>query len=397
MIGTYNRHLLVEMLLSAGVSLVVLSTVLLLANILKLTELVVYHRVEIKIVLTILACLLPYVFVYTLPMSTLMGTLLAFTRISGDNELTALKASGVSVYQMLPPVLSLSMAATVVTAVLSLWVQPLGHNVLKTMAKGLVTKRPEVRIKEKVFLGLARGIVIYVDRVERPGGRLWGVLINDTRLSSVHRIIIGRRGRIVTGTAGKAKALMVFQGVIQTLKTGQDKPTTVGFKVLSLPLTQRGRVLAATGRRKHPKEMSLGEMFKQADLAGPGKRRRHILVNLHQRFSLPIACLIMGLLGLPLGIQTRRGGRAGGVMAGLVVFIVYYLFMSSAYAFGKSGALPPEIGVWLPNAFFGVLGIYMIRKKARDRSPFIIQWGYGAALRLLNLLTNRRGESTPAP
>ena len=97
---------------------------------------------------------------------------------------------------------------------------------------------------------------------------------------------------------------------------------------------------------------------------------------LHRRFSFPVACLAMGLIAFPLGIQSKNAKRSFGLVLCLFFFLLYYLLLTIGYAFGEDGSYPPAIGMWLPNFVMGSLGMFMLIQTGRERSlmiPFFVR------------------------
>jgi lipopolysaccharide export system permease protein len=115
--------------------------------------------------------------------------------------------------------------------------------------------------------------------------------------------------------------------------------------------------------------MSISEL-RQYLLDAPKKDWKYykVLMELHKKFSIPFACFALGLLAVPLGIQTRAAKRSSGLVLGLVFFLIYYLMLSAGMAFGETGDLPPLIGMWMPNVIMGGIGLYLLVITANERS-----------------------------
>ncbi|MBU0515993.1 MAG: LptF/LptG family permease, partial [Proteobacteria bacterium] len=313
----------------------------------------------------------------------------------GDNELTALKSSGVSLYQMLPSAVVLTVLAAAFTAGMTMWGQPLGWHAFENLSAKIVQAKPRVTIKEKVLIDSFSRMIMHVDR-EKLRGALQHVFIRDERDPQAKKSIMAKTGRLVSNPDGRSLTLILYDGIIQTVSPDMSKVNTVHFKTFNMVLDM-GHILA--GNRygpKHPKEMVIGELFRELGRPNPDKRRRHVEIEFNQRFSIPLACLIMGLLGLPLGMQTRSQGKLSGVVMALMIFVIYYLFMSSAFAFGKSGALPPAIGVWLPNVVFGLLTIYMIREAANDKTIVFVRIFSSIVFNVRRLFAGRKHDEAEA-
>jgi lipopolysaccharide export system permease protein len=123
---------------------------------------------------------------------------------------------------------------------------------------------------------------------------------------------------------------------------------------------------------KHDKEMYLGELLTRMDGLQPGSKPYNLAeMEVHKKFTLPFSCLVMALIGLPLGTHSRSG-RSWGVAVALGVFAAYYLMLSAAYSFGATGGYPPRFGMWVPNLVFGLLGILIFNREMKETPmPFL--------------------------
>ena len=161
---------------------------------------------------------------------------------------------------------------------------------------------------------------------------------------------------------------------------------SIGFKTYQLSLDIKEAFAPEKKQRRHLSELSLKEIV---DYSKSHKTRDKtyykILLELHQKFSLPVACIAMGLIAMPLGIQSRTARRSFGLVLGLVLVLFYYLMLSAGTVFGKTGQIPPAVGMWLPNVIMGATGIYLLIRTARER-PIRI---YSVALYIQNMIVKR--------
>ncbi|MFH1059005.1 MAG: LPS export ABC transporter permease LptF [Pseudomonadota bacterium] len=365
MLGTriIHRYLFREMLGPFFVSLGVFTFVLLLAKIMELTDLVVSRGVGLDVVGRLLSYTLPYLFVFTLPMATLLGVLLAFLRLSGDNEITALKAAGVGLMQLVPPVAALALLAWAATSVLAIWALPWGNHKFENLIFTVAQAKADLALKERVFLDNFPGLVIYINRL--PGdGQMQDVFIVDERDPTRAYTVVAKRGRIFPVTGGKITVRLydgTIHGVGAQLKTAQ----TAQFQSYDVTMAAPG-FGGAQRTSKHEKEMMLDELVEAMTKESPGSKRYYLLdMELQKKFTLPFSCLVMALIGLPLGSHSRSG-RSWGVAVALVVFFTYYLMLSAAWSFGVSGAYPPKVGMWVPNVIFALLGLVMFNRERRE-------------------------------
>jgi lipopolysaccharide export system permease protein len=371
-------------------AMAVLIVVLIITKMIPLIELLLEKQISLTSVAMLTGYLLPFIGSYSLPMATLIASIMTMSRLSGDNELTALKASGVSLYQLLSPIVRLSIFTGALTAVLTIWLSPWGFVAFEDHLKQTAAARPEILLKAGAINHPSPAVSIYVERIG-PRGRLEGVIIFQRRQGVLQRIVSAKHGRLRVRPRGVFALLR--QGTIQ-VPHGEAPYKTIRFSRLTMPVMSgaQAKQLRALRGEKLPREMILVDLFQALQRTTPGTARYfRYQIELHQRLALPLACLIMGLLGVPLGVQIRGSSRSTGLLMAVLVFVVYYALMSAGFAFGKRGHIPPMVGAYGPNLIFALLAVYLIRQTARDRQGFLAK-GLNMIVRLVTALGPRRAR-----
>lgn len=364
--STLHRYLAREMVVPFGLGFVVFTFILFMQQVLKLVEMILNKGVPVATVAELVAYVLPSFLGLTVPMATLLAILVAFGRLSGDSEVTAMKGCGISLYQLYPPVLLLALAAYGASTLLSLYAVPWGKQGFKRIVFEIANSRAEAGIKERVFNTDFDGLTLYVDRADIRGSRLTGVFIADRREGSQPTIIVAGEGRIVSDPQAKAVTLHLVNGTIQ--RPGRDPATyhRAEFKTYDLRLDVGG---LASFQRSALKFTDLSPEEMKAELRALGRgdaSRNKKLVAYHEKFSMPFASLVFAVIGVPLGLQSRRSGRATGYPLAILVFLVYYVLLSVGETLGGSGLLPPALSVWLPNLALGAVGLVLFRAAAHE-------------------------------
>ncbi len=358
-----HRYLLFEMLSPYVVSLGVFTFVLLMAKIMELTDLVVSRGVGLDVVGRLLMYTMPYFLVFTIPMATLLGVLIAFLRLSSDNEVVALKAAGVSLAKLLPPVAALALFSWMVTSGLALWALPWGNHRFENLIYQVASHQAELALKEGSFIDTFPNLVIYIDKLP-GGGVLKDVFIVDQRDPKRQNTIVAKRGKFFPARGGKV-ILRLYDGGIYAVDQARRSAQTAGFDTYDVAL-DTGAFVARQRKEKHEKEMYVPELLAAMAKEPPDSKRYYLLdMELQKKFSLPFACLVMALIGLPLGIGSKSG-RSWGVAVALVVFLAYYLLLSAAWSFGESGFYPPVVGMWVPNIIFALVGLLLFRQALKE-------------------------------
>jgi lipopolysaccharide export system permease protein len=296
-------------------------------------------------------------------MAFLLAVLLAFGRLSGDSEITAMKASGVSLYGLLPPVFSCALLAYLAGAFVTVYAVPWGNTSFKKLLVEVVEARASLGIKEKVFNDDFPGMVIYADRYDQQQHVMAGILIQDERDPLAPSTIFARSGVIVTDPAARIVRLRLDNGSIHRsmAKTGYRLIEFSNYD-LSINLGQNSQTVAT-----NELDMSLAEL--RANLASGrfGARMMHDMAQeYHRRFSLPFACLVFALVGMPLGIQNQRSGKAAGFSLIIGLLLAYYIVLSAGKTLGERELLSPFLAAWTPNLLFISLGFYLFKKTAAE-------------------------------
>jgi lipopolysaccharide export system permease protein len=361
-----HRYLLRETLIPMFLGLAIFTLVLLMGRLLKLVELVINKGVPLQDILWLFACLLPTFLVITLPLSFLLGVMMAFGRLSSDREILAMKASGISLRQMAVPILVFGLATSLATAALTLVVKPASESAFRQQLFRITTSRASIGIQAQVFNDEFEGLVLYTERLDERSGVMDGVFIYDEQQKPAS-FILARRGRVLSDPDALALTLRLENGTIhrQQRQGAQENFQVIGFSSYDLNLDLGRQAEADTRTRKSRKEMSLTELRRAMAGADNATRLNRLRGEYHWRMTLPVAPLLFALLGVPLGIQPLRSGRGGGFAIGLMVFLVYYALLSLTNTLVVESGLPGTV-MWLPNILFLLGGLVLLQAANRE-------------------------------
>jgi lipopolysaccharide export system permease protein len=364
-----NRYLFIEMVGPFVINLVFFTFIFLMAEMLKITDLIVNYGVGIFTILMMLVYSTPYFLIYVIPMSIMMAVLLTFMRMSGDNEIIALKTGGISIYRLLPPVIVFCLAGCLLTAFMTVYGQPWGRSAVKKLTFKVVSSSIDLGLKERTFNDSFKDVMFYVNEIDLKNRTLIDVFIEDKRTKSVVSTVIAPKGKLFSEPGGLVYHLRLYDGIINQADIANRSAHSLIFKTYDIRLDLKKNVSAAKQKGKSRKEMSLNELRQYLEDT-PSKNDRYYkaLMELHKKFSISIACFTLGFLAVSLGIQSRSSKKSYGLVLGLVFFLIYYLLLSFGLVFGETGAYPPVIGIWLPNYIMGGLGLYLLYRTANERS-----------------------------
>ncbi len=370
-----NRYIFTEMIPPLFINVLFITFIFMMATILKITQLIVNYRVSLWKVVLFITYTIPYRLEYIIPMSVMMAVLLTFLRMSGDNEIVALKASGISIYGLLPPVFFFCSLGALVTAFISIYGSPWGRVSFRALVVEVAQSHLDVGLKERTFNDTFKGVMLYVNKIDLKNNQLIDVFIEDQRETKVSSTVIAPLGRLLKEPDNPAYHLKLYKGTVNQVNLKTKSANTLHFDTYDLRLDMEKVLATAGGGAKREKEMSVSELIRHLDSAKEKNNRFYIaLMEFHKKFSLPFSCLALGLLAVPLGIQSHSGKRSYGIGLGLVFFLLYYLLFSAARVFGKAGIYPPLIGMWVPNFVMTAIGIYLLVLTARERSLPIDAW-----------------------
>ena len=355
--------------------------ILLIARILKLVELIVTRGIPLTQVGRLLVLILPTFLELTLPMAFLLAILLGLGRLSGDQELLALKSSGVSPVQILLPLIFLAASVAIITFLLTTWVRPAAQVALKDELYNIAKTRVATALREKVFNDDFPNILIYVEEIIPPGNVGQGILIIDKRETARDNIIVGKVGLINTEEQTHTLSLRLFDGSIYERDRTRSDFSQTNFNIYDFKLDLDEFIGPAKMKDAGPKEMSLNRLLKTIEeKQAAGINARPELMEFHQRIAFSFAPIVFCLLGVSLSLlpRTSRANRSWGVALCVVWLVVYYALLSLGKALGERGAFHPFVALWFPNIIIGVISLHLFRK-ALYESPLLLQTRFDAA------------------
>lgn len=368
---------------------------LLLRSLVQISEMVVRRGVPGGVVFELLVLTLPQVLVLTIPMAFLFGILIGVGRLSGDSEIVALRASGVSRGMLFRPVALAGAVLTLLVGWLSCWGYPAANDRLARLENRLFASAALDMVKPRVFAEPRTewDWVMFVDR-EVPGTNGWrGVFLDDRTDAARESVIVARDGRFRFD--GQRLWLDLSDAVDHTTERLRPKLYRVNRSERLSILVHESRG-AGDGRvEKGVRLQTLPELWRNAhrpdDPGAPG-RRRLLWVEIHKKFAIPIACLVFALVGLPLGITNRRGGRGSGFAVSLAIILGYYLLFNTGENWAEDGRMSPALAMWLPNALLALFGAAFFFRREQDRRGWGDRWR-----NLRRRRSPRGGAEAPAP
>jgi lipopolysaccharide export system permease protein len=366
---TATLYILKEIVPIFFIGLMTFTIILLMDKILKLIELIVNQGGSLSDVLMLFLFISPSFLILTIPVAVLLGTLLTFGRLSSDSEITAFKASGMSLYQLFFPIAIFAVATFLLTNFLVFYGLPWGNKGFKATLYRLAQSKVDIEIKERVFNDAFRGLVVYADRVPLQGNHMEGILIHDQREKGKSHTILAQEGFIINNPESQEIILRLKSGDIHRFEPEAHTFQKIKFDTYDLKL-ELARTFAAMEKKLTDREMSIGDIQKKMeDVKKTGKDTTSYEVELHKRYAIPFTCIVFAIIGVPLGIQPHRSGRSYGFVLSIFILLAYYISLTASEMLALRKIMPAYSAGWLPNILFTGLGIYLLVKTARE-SPF---------------------------
>lgn len=367
-----TRYTLKEFFPPFFLALLCFTFILLLDEIFRLTKRFVEKGINLGYLIELLIYILPVILVLTIPMATLVGILLALGRLSTDNEIAAMKSHGIGFHQILFPLLVVASLIGVFDFFFMDYALPRGNVAYASLKRDINMQNPAFVLEEGVIMKeLEREGKLWMYESTSPNTeRLQDVKVWDSIWSGQPRFIHATTGDIEIEN-GQAW-LKLYDGL--TYEPVLNAPE--GFRLTSFAEHQIALDLSETVERtkyesKSPRTMSMAQLkdhlkkledrLTQADSSAFHiDKTRKSQVEYQKRFSIPFACFVFGLIGVPLGLIVKRSGKMVGTGIGLMLILVYYLILQFGQEAGESGTLSPVLSMWLPNIAIGAIGLGFI-------------------------------------
>jgi len=362
-----NVYIFREMIPNFTTSLIVFTFLVLAGRILKLTEWMVNHGTRLSQVLLITIYTIPYVLFYTLPMATLLASLIAFSRLNEDNEIIALKSSGVSLCQIIPPVATFSIMSCLLALFIAIYPIPKSNYSMAKVLFEIARSNTTIGIKQGIFNDSIPNVMLYANHISAHDQTMKEVFIFDERDPTLSNTIIAQQGRISSNPEQMSLNLHLTDGSVFMVSKDLDSSRVMRFRTYDLNIALSDIVSKFSSLRKGRKEMSISELRSYIKETEKGTvRHNKAVIELHRKFAIPFTCLILGLIGLPLGLMRRAKGRSWGIALSIAVFMIYYILLFVSDSLGETGRLDPVLAMWIPNMVLGAATVILLWRAARD-------------------------------
>ncbi len=362
---TLDRYVIREVLAPFALALLVLTFILIIPFIIAQAETMIAKGVPWLTVARVMVTLVPQALGLTIPMALLVGLLVALGRLSGDREVVAMQACGLSPLRLLRPALLVGVLGWAATSWVLIWAIPDANQTFREITTRLVADRAEGEVKPRVFFEDFPGFVVYVREVPDTGG--WtGVVAADTRSPQHPVLYVAKQGRMLVDRAKRTIQMVLTDGSRHSTSDRDPNGYEIStFAETIVPLDPES-VFPRQGPARGEREMSIAELLtRAAELEGRGDSSHGQWLEIHKKFSIPAACFVFVLLGVALGATDRKDGKLASFVLGLAVIFIYYAVMWIGESMAKGRYLDPWLARWLPNLVLGVAGVVALWRRLR--------------------------------
>ena len=367
MLRITDRYILREVIPPFFLALFVFTFLLMIPPIMEVAEELIAKGVDAMTILHLMATLIPQGLGITIPIALLLGVLMGLGRLSTDRETVALQACGVSLVRMLIPLTILGAASTLATAYVLITALPDANQAFREITFRTVANRAEGEIRPRVFDEYFPNVVLYVRDVSTDGGGWSDVLLADTRASAQPDIYVAEHGRVVLDREQRQVDIVLTRGTGHQVDPSQPETYEVhDFDEIVIGL-DADTVFPLTGPQRGYRELSVTQLQDEADrMTAAGLSAHGPIMEIHRKFSIPVACLVFVLIALGLGVTSRKDGKLASFALGTGVIFSYYVIMYGGEAMAKGALLSPQLAMWLPNIVLGLFGISLVVWRSRS-------------------------------
>jgi LPS export ABC transporter permease LptG len=400
-----SRYIFKEMLTPTFLGFTFYTSIILMQRLFDMAAMIIRRSLSVSAVGKLLLYSLPHIIVLTVPMSLLFGILIAVGRLSADSEVVAMRALGISTRTIYRPVFVFSFLIFLLNLYLINFVMPRGNRQFVALRAEIMTSSVQKAIKPRIFYDQYPNLMIYVNDVDPATGQWKGVFVADSRADESRdiaspqqaanalqeppredasvaalqqtgtgqRVIVARTGNLSITRPSKDIWMNLFGAethIWDPRKSDRYDHTRNETQHILLPANGGDVTLSHLARSL--REMTLGELMRQERELSRSRNaedritRNIARIEIHKKFAIPFACIAFGVLGLPLGITNRRGGKSSGFSLSVLIILFYYVAMNNGEQLAATGKIAPWVGMWGANIILLALGIYLLSRANRD-------------------------------
>ena len=377
-------YIATEILAPFFASFLIINAILFLGRLVPLLNVIFDFGVSPGDFLRLCAYMLPKLMMFSIPMASMTAVIVAVTRMVNDNEIMALKATGIGLIRLLPPVIVVALSTSLLTYFSAVTLIPQGTLAMKSLFLQMATEKIDKGIQPGQFSEGLANVVLYIDAVD-PQTKQWqGVYVSDMRHGDAPLTIVAKTGNLTAQAENMMITLILADGTLH--RANENITQTIRFDryQVNLPIKAPTEIGGTSVTDVGKNGLTQKQLLEQATKHGPKSTiGLSMLIEYHTRMALPVGGFILTILGLPLAMLARPGRRPLGVPLGLLLFVIYYILFTAGRASAESGNLPVAAGIWLSDILIAGFTIMLTRQVAREITPLFLARLSEQALALL--------------
>jgi LPS export ABC transporter permease LptF/LPS export ABC transporter permease LptG len=360
-----TRYILREVNSHAVIGAAIFTFVLFTRDLGRILELVVRASAPLPSVIEIFLYTLPLALTYTIPMSVLVGILIGLSRLAADSEITAMRASGMGVWNFGRVLAIFVVGAWGLALINGVYLAPWSQASLGRLEDQLKSSQASFEVQPRVFYEGFPKIVLYVQDVHTgQGAAQWkGVFLADITDPANPSITLAHEGVLVPEGQDRLHLHLVDGSTHETDPTQAGHYQISTFQQTDIPLD------LTPSENKADEQVpvgivSTGALRAYAKQVDPVSARWY-LIEFHRRFALPTACLVLAMVGIPLGLSSKKSGKSGGFVLTIALVFVYYFISLIGVSLARQGKVSPGFGAWLANLVFFAAALFLLWQAER--------------------------------
>ena len=372
-----TRYVLWEVFSHGVIGVALFTFVIFMRDVSRILELVVRNSAPIPSVAEIFFLTVPTALTFTLPMGVLVGILIGLSRMAADSEVTALRASGIGAWRFVAIISIFAAGALAIALLNNVIIAPRSAAALSDLQNSLKTSQISFEIQPRVFYEDLKGYVLYVQDVEpASGAAIWkNVFLADIANPSAPKITLAERATVVT--EDDTLRMHLENGSQQETDPNNPNQYTIStFDQTDISIALPPAVPAPSRDLVPAAELTTTEVLSRAEHSDRAKSRWY-RIEFHRRFALAASCLVLMLVGIPLGLSSKKGGKSTGFILTILLVFLYYFALSAGIAFARQGKVSPLLGVWGADIAFAVAGLillFRVQRSSLDVISFRAVW-----------------------
>src|SRR3984885_8371099 len=368
MVRLFTRYIWHEVLSHALLGGALFTFILFMKYLGQLLEMAARNSASLGSIAQIFVLMLPNTLSFTIPMAVLVGVLLGLSRLAADSEISAMRAVGIGVWFFVRVVSVIAIVGWGISLADSLYIAPKATAALLKIESSLKDQQASFEVEPRVFYEDFKNYVLYVQDVRAgTGASRWQRIFLADLSDPVAPKVTTAEDAVVADSGAHTIIMRLRNGPEHDLVSDNGSPQyqVSTFVESELPLTIGTQEDAHIGHNDTP-ILAMSNRVLYEHTKGPGGRP--YLIELHKRFAYPAACLVLMLIGIPLALPSRRGGKSAGFVVTIALVFIYYFLSLTGSMLAREGKVPVFAGVWAANILFAVCGVFLLRRMATGGS-----------------------------